>query len=248
MYEKKYEVSEIEVKEILFLFLKRLWIIILTGIICAAGAFLISKYLIKPEYRSTASIYIINRQDASKTTYTDLQTGSQLTKDIMFMINSRSVLESVIEKLDIDMTPKELADLISVNNPEGTRVLEISIVNKNPYLAKELADTIAIVASQNLVNIMEIEKINILEDGNLPVYPSSPDISRNTVIGAVLGCVIACFLILALHLMNDRIKNADDIEKYLGITTLAVIPWDEEVKKKKPFASKNVYQQEGYAS
>ena len=143
---------------------------------------------------------------------------------------------------------KELAESINVQNPEGTRILEISIVNKDPYFAKELADTVAKVASQNLVNIMEIEKINILEDGNLPIYPSSPNISKNTVIGAVSGCAIACFIILAFHLMNDRIKTADDIEKYLGITTLGVIPFDDEEKKKKSVSSKTLYQQEEYAS
>ncbi|HPU63767.1 MAG TPA: hypothetical protein PK304_06400, partial [Mobilitalea sp.] len=173
---------------------------------------------------------------------------TQLTKDIMFMITSRVVLENVIENLKTDMTPKELAESINVQNPEGTRILEISIVNKDPYFAKELADTVAKVASQNLVNIMEIEKINILEDGNLPIYPSSPNISKNTVIGAVSGCAIACFIILAFHLMNDRIKTADDIEKYLGITTLGVIPFDDEEKKKKSVSSKTLYQQEEYAS
>lgn len=248
MDDKNNEMNEIDVKELIYLLINRLWIIIIAGILCAVSAGLVSKYLISPLYTSTTKIYVINRQDETKTTYTDLQTGTQLTRDYMFMVTSRPVLESVIENLEIEMSTKELVDSISVRNPEGTRILEISIVHNDPYLAKQLADMVAKISSEQLVSIMEMEKVNIVEDGNLPGYPSSPNVTRDTMFGAFAGCVLACLVIVMVHMMNDNIKNSDDIEKYLGITTLGIIPLDEEIQKKKTLFSKRLYQNEEWAS
>lgn len=248
MHEKNKELIEIDIKDILQLIIRRLWIIAAACILCAAVTFLISKYLITPLYKSTTSIYIINRQDGTRTTYSDLQTGTQLTKDFMFMVTSRAVLEHVIEGLEIDMSLNELAALISVRNPDGTRILEISVVHKDRYFAKKLADMIAKVSSEQLVNIMEMEKINIVEEGNLPSYPTSPNIARNVLVGAFAGGATACLIIITLYLLNDRIKNADDIEKYLGITTLGVIPLEEGSRRKKSILAKKIFQKEEYAS
>lgn len=248
MYEKNYEMLRIDVKEIMHLLIRRLWIIIMAGILCAAATWLISKYLLPPIYTSKTSIYIINRQDGTRTTYSDLQTGSQLTKDFMFMVTSRPVLESVIEILGIDMSTGELADSISVRNPDGTRILEIRLEHKDPHLAKQLAETVAKVSSDYLVNIMEIEKVNIVEEANLPDYPSRPNITRNVIFGAFTGFVAAVLSVIAFYLFNDNIKNADDIERYLGITTLGVIPLEEEIKKKSTFIKSKIAQSEEYAS
>lgn len=246
--DERNNIFEIDVKELIYLLIRRWWIIIAVGILSAACAGLISQYLITPLYKSTTQIYVINRQDEKRTTYTDLQTGTQLTKDYMFMVTSRPVLEGVIESLEVDLSNKELADLISVRNPDGTRILEISVVYKDPYLAKQLADMVAKVSSEHLISIMEMEKVNIVEDGNLPTYPFSPNISRNVIFGAFAGLAIACLVIVFIHIMNDNIKNADDIEKYLGLTTLGIIPRDVDIRKKKTQIPKKIFHKEEWAS
>lgn len=248
MGESKYEVFEVDVKEILYLLFRRLWIIIAAGILSSVCAWSVSKYLIPPRYTSTTKIYVINRQDERKTTYTDLQTGSQLTKDYMFMVTSRPVLEGVIENLDFNMSPAELAGLISVRNPEGTRILEISVEYTDPYKAKQLADMVAQISSERLVSIMEMEKVSIIEDGNLPTSASSPNIKRNTVLGAFAGILAAGMIIIIVYLLNDNIKSAEDIEKYLGITTLGVIPKDDAFEGKREQVPKRIFHKEEWAS
>ncbi|MBQ8597501.1 MAG: protein-tyrosine kinase, partial [Lachnospiraceae bacterium] len=58
-----------------------------------------------------------------------------------------------------------------------------------------------------------------------------------TLIGGVLGCFILCAIILIQYLLDDTIKSSEDVEKYLGLSTLALIPVavsaEETAKKKK---------------
>src|SRR5690606_33142683 len=92
----KEEVIEIDVKEIFYLLLHRIWIILLIGVLGGVATWGFSTYFMEPMYTSTTMVYVINRQEENRTTYSDLQMGSQLTKDFSILVKSRPVTEKVI--------------------------------------------------------------------------------------------------------------------------------------------------------
>jgi capsular polysaccharide biosynthesis protein len=206
----------------------------LVSIFCGAGLGAYNKYLVTPIYTSQAKVYVLTKQDDSKmTTYSDIQTGTQLTKDYMILVKSRPVTEEVIRKLNLNMTHDQLVGMINVNTPKDTRILEIMINNPDAAVAKELADTLAEVSAERMVNVMDIKKVNVVEPGNLPTAPSSPNVLKKAIIGGIFGAVLTCVIILFIYIVNDSIRTTDDINKYLGINTLGVIPIVEETGKKK---------------
>lgn len=225
--------AEINLNELLALLLHKLWIIIIAILLAAAGTGAVNWFLIKPIYTSTTSIYVISKQEGNKMTYSDIQIGTQLTKDYMILVKSRPVIEEVISELDLDMTYEQLAGMIEVNTPQDTRILEIEVSHPDPLTAKQLADAIAEISKERMVSIMEMEKVNTMEPGNLPTSPASPNIVRNTIIGGILGGVIVSVIIILVYFLNDSIRTSDDIEKYLCMTTLGIIPLDEESESKK---------------
>lgn len=217
---------EINIRELFQILLKKLWIIMLAGITFAAGAGLYSKLFIKPVYTSGTKIYVINRENKEITTYSDLQTGAQLTQDYKILVKSRPVTEQVLKDFNLDMTHEQLVSDISVNTPANTRILEIKVKSTDPLLAKKLADGIAEVSVERMMSVMETEKANIVEYGNIPLLPSSPDIAFNVIAGGICGTVLAVFVLLFLYITDDTVKNPDDVEKYLGITVLGNIPFE----------------------
>jgi capsular polysaccharide biosynthesis protein len=231
--EQRTNVVEVDVKELFYLLLHKLWLIVLVGILGAACAGAASTYLMQPIYTSTTKVYVVSRQDESKMTLSDLQTGTQLTQDYMVLVRSRPVMEQVIEELNLDITEDELFNMINVVTPEGTRILEISVTYYDPVMTKKMADAIAEESSVQMINIMEMKKVNIVESGNLPTAPSSPNIFTNTILGGIMGLAITSVIIIMVHVMNDSIKSSDDIEKYLGITTLGLIPLEDGLNKKR---------------
>lgn len=226
---------EIDLKEIAYVLLKKFWVIFMAGIGVALIAFLLSKFVLVPTYKSTTTIYIINKEntDTSAMTYSDLQSGSQLTKDYMTLVTSRPVIEQVIATLKLNMKYEDLVKLVTVINPQDTRLLNITVEYKDPFMAKQMADAIRNASSVHIKEVMDIEKVNKAEDANIPDEPASPNTLRNTIIGGTAGGFLAVFIILLIYILDDTMKTPDDIEKYLGISVLSSIPMQDTSNRKK---------------
>lgn len=232
--EKEYvEEIEIDIKDILYQLLDKLWIIIFATVISGLFVTIGTKLLVEPTYESTTKLYVINRQDTSKVTSADLATGSQLTKDFQILVKSRPVTEQVIAELNLNISHEQLVSNIAVTTPEDSRVLEITVTYTDPYTAKKIADTLGNVSALKMVSILEMEKANIIEPGNVPYGAVSPNIVNNGLLGGLLGGLIVAAIFLIRYFMNDSIKTTEDVEKHLGLTILGSIPIDDELTESK---------------
>ena len=231
------EEVEIDLRQIFSVILSKIVVIILVGAIFGLVALIGSKMLIKPTYESTTSLYVLNRQSQGTTTYSDLQSSTQLTQDYVVLVTSRSVIEKVISELKLDMTNEELVKMINFNTPTNTRVLEITVSSHDQKQAKEIADKLAEVSADSIGEIMQTEKVTRIDAAQLPDKPVSPNVIQNGIIAGILGIIIAMAVLFVKFVMNDRINTSEDVEKYLGISTLALIPLSDELDDSKDVPS-----------
>lgn len=224
----------IDLTELLMVLWSKVHIILLSGILMALLVFVGTKLFITPRYTSITKMYVLSKQDSNAgVTYSDLQTGTQLTKDYMELVKSRPVLEQVIAILNLDMEPEDLEDMISVATATDTRILSVEVESENPREAKEIADAVRESVGIQITEIMDADAVNTVEEGNLPTEPSSPSVVKNLVIGLMLGLFIAIGIIVLIFIMDDTVKTPDDVEHYLGLNVLTSIPIQEGVKKTK---------------
>lgn len=223
----KNEEIEINLGEIFAVLLHKIWIIILATVVCGAVAFLYSFFIITPQYESTTKVYILNKQSGSSVTYSDVQLSSTLSKDYEQLVTSRYVIEGVICKLNLDDTYEELAARVSASNTDETRIIAITVTDPDPEQAQKIANAVRDLAAQHITQVMDIEAVNVVDNANLPDSPVSPSVPKWTLIGVAIGMIVSIAVIVIQHLLDDSIKSSEDIEKYLGISTLAVIPMNE---------------------
>ena len=133
-------------------------------------------------------------------------------------------MEDVIDELNLKMSPEQLRGSIATANPTGTRILEVTVTNTDGALAKKIADKVVEVASVYIGDKMEVVPPKIIEKGKIPTVQSSPSMSKNVMMGILLGIVLCCGIICVITIMDDTIKSEEDLEKYLGITVLASVP------------------------
>ena len=221
------DVIEIDLVELLGVILHNLWIIIVSGVIVAAVALLVSYFIITPKYESVTKIYVISKTNADTMTYSDLQAGSTLTKDYKELVKSRPVLEEVLAETGIDVELKELEEQITVEVPQDTRIVSITVEDKDPYEARIIADSVRIAASKHIREVMDTEAVNVVEEASLPIEKSSPSILMNTAIGYAVGLFLAIAIVIINYIMDDTIKTPDDVEKFLGVSVLGSIPYSE---------------------
>lgn len=230
-----YEQDEItiDIGELIAALWKKAHIIILAGVVCALAAFLGTKMFITPKYDSVTKIYVISKQNDATVTSGDLQTGNMLAKDYMEMVKSRPVLEEVISVLNLDMSTGALLNCITVEAPADTRMIKITVRHEDPKMAKDIADAVRDAASVQIKDVMNIDAVNTVEDGNLPTVKASPSTMKNTVLGGFLGVILAMGIIVLIHVLDDTIKTPDDVERYLELNVLASLPIKEGTKKNK---------------
>ncbi|HJA80961.1 MAG TPA: polysaccharide export protein [Candidatus Mediterraneibacter intestinipullorum] len=214
---------EIDLLEIFYALKKRALIIVAVLLAGAVLAGIYTRMMVTPVYRATSTMLVLTKE-TTLTSLADLQLGSQLTKDYSMLITSRTVLQEVIDELGVDMRYESLKEAVSINNPSDTRILELSVDNSDPQIAQELVNALANISSEYIGNQMEVVPPKVIEEAIVPEKPISPSMSRNVAMGALAGLVLAVGVVVLMTLMDDSIKSEDDIEKYLGLSTLAIIP------------------------
>ena len=228
--DKKFEDDdeiEIDLLELFYALRHRWWAILLALVIGAGAAGVYTKKLIAPHYQSTSMVYVLSKE-TTLASLADLQIGSQLTKDYSVIIKSRPVLQEVIDKQNLDLTTDELGEMITIDNPKDTRILSITVEDIEPMRAKAIVDEVTKSASNYIGDIMEMVPPKVIEDGGVAVKPSSPSVKKNAAVGGLGLAVLVCGLICLKTVLDDTIKSEEDIEKYLGLSVLAVIPDTEK--------------------
>lgn len=226
----------IDLGELFRVLLSKVHIIILAAILMALVAFVGTKLFVTPMYTSVTKMYVLAKDENSTTSssnYSELTAGSMLTKDYMELVKSRPVLEKTISVLNLKMQPAELASMISVSTPTDTRIMTVSVESANPKQAKEIADAVRDAVSVQIKEIMSVDSVNTVEEGNLPTSPSSPNTMKNMMLGGILGFVIAAGIITLIYLLDDTIKTPEDVENYLGLNVLTSVPIQSGAAKSK---------------
>ncbi|MFS9068271.1 capsular polysaccharide biosynthesis protein [Streptococcus infantis] len=229
---KEQDTVEINVIQLL----KALWakklLILLVAIVAGAVSFAYSSFVVKPEYRSTTRIYVVNRNQSDKPGLTnqDLQAGTYLVKDYREIILSQDVLEKVVSDLGLAINAKTLAKKVQVTVPADTRIVSISVSDHKPDEASRIANALREVAAQKIIAVTRVSDVTTLEEARPATGPSSPNIRRNTMMGVGAGAGLVIVVILLVELLDDRVKRPEDVEDVMNISLLGVVPNLDKLK------------------
>lgn len=214
--------------------LHKLWtkklLILFTAFYFAAFSFLGTYFFIQPTYTSTTRIYVVNQATDNKNlSAQDLQAGTYLVNDYKEIITSNDVLSEVIKDEKLNLSEAELSKMVSVNIPTDTRLISISVKAKTGQDAQVLANKVREVASKKIKTVTKVEDVTTLEEAKLPSSPSSPNIKRNGLLGAILGGFVAIVAVLVREVLDDRIRRPEDVEDVLEMTLLGIVPDTDKI-------------------
>lgn len=213
---------------------KRAWIIVLVAVAFGAAAFFGTKVLVTPTYRASFTAYVNNRNGVENTTSlssSDLNAAKSLVYTYAEIITSRSVLEASASQAGLDISYSKLSQMASTDIDTDSAIITVHVVGENPKQATDLASAIAEVAPTFVSQIVEGSSMRVVDT---PVQPTGiylPSYSRNAMLGVVLGIVLTCALVIIAELLNDKVRDADDLERRYGITIIGTIPNVVSVKK-----------------
>ncbi|MTB64724.1 capsular biosynthesis protein CpsC [Streptococcus sp. zg-86] len=217
---------EIDVLSLVRIIWKKKFLILVFATVLGALALGYSLLLATPRYDSTTRIYVVNRQnnEAAAITNQDLQAGTYLVKDYKEIILSQDVLKKAIDELALDVTPSQLAAKIKVTVPTDTRIISITVSDKDPEEAARIVNTFRLKASEKIIEVTKASDVTTVDEGVAALAPSSPKVKRNAALGFLAGGFLMTAMVVVAEIIDDRVKRPEDIEEVMGITMLGIVP------------------------
>lgn len=209
--------------------LKALWNHVILIAICTVAAallaFLITKLFIPETYRAKITMYVNNRttEGAQSITSADLTAAAKLVDTYTAIIKSEKVMSETIREAGVDMKTASLRKIVTTSAVNNTEVFDLYVTDTSKERAAALANAIADVSPAIIMEIVEGSSVKVIDDALIPTERYSPSYSRNLILGALIGFVAACAVVIVITLLDDTVKSTADFEGY-KYPMLAVIP------------------------
>lgn len=238
---------EIDVLELIRVLWKNVLVIMLVAVLLGSAVFGYTAFLVEPEYQATASMYVNNSSfNLGATSFSvstgDLSASSSLVSVYLYILESRTTLEEVIQIAELTYTPDELRKMISTSTVEKTGAFKVTVTSHDPAEVELIANCIARILPDRIAEIVDGTSVRIVDYAIIPSRRSGPSIVKNTILGVLIGGVLSAAWIVVKHLLTDTsrmmIQSVDDLrDMYPDIMVLATVPDVRQSEKKSGYYS-----------
>lgn len=238
-----FQEDEIDLLELFFHYLNYWWIIGCGALIGAVIAGLLTVFMIKPMYTSDAMLYVVNNSSGALASLADLQIGEKMSDDFGIVALSRPVIDSAIKEVKEvsgkEFTREDIRKIISVKSEN--RVVTITGTSDDPVDVYSIINAITEATADQIEKVMKYDRPGAIEEAEVTVKSVSPSMSKNLMIGFMIGLGIIVGILTVIFLLDDKIKTKDDVEKYLEVPVLTMIPFVDKSERKKDAKKKKEY-------
>lgn len=209
--------------------LKKAWVVGMVAVVGAVLAFLISAFVITPKYESSAMFYVNNSNfslgDTSVSiTSSDITASKSLVESYIVILDTKNSLEDVIDYAGVNRTYKEVREMLSAEAVNETEIFEVTVTSEDPEEAEQIAEAISYILPKRISSIIEGTSAKIVDTAVRPSAPSSPNIMTSTLLGFLLGFVIAVAAIVFYELFDVTIRTEEDVTTSCSHPILASVP------------------------
>ena len=199
--------------------------IVAAAVAAALICLLVCMFVLTPKYQASINMIVNTRQDTTTTFTSDnFNSAKNLISTYAVIIKSNTVLNEVIDTLDLDMTYGQLYGMVSVTGVDDTQIMKIAVTDTDAKRAGEIAQTIADIVPDVLVEKVEAGSCKTVSDVSVNPNKVFPQTKKYVVMAGLLGAVAVCGVLVLAHLLHDTIVDDEDVQKKLGLPMLGLIP------------------------
>ena len=214
-----------DLKDYLNVLIKRGWIIVLVAVITASATFAFCK-LQTVTYRSSIQLNVIpGRPDWGLQ-----QTIKGLMRNYSGQIKSRTLVESVVNRQQLDMTVDDVLREMTVSPIESDFLIQIDVDDIDAPRARLIAQTAAEVFVEDIrVYMLEQDKRDrvdvTIRDQATAGHVYWPKTGLLTLAGGLFGLLAGALVVIGLELLAaDIIRDGRDLERRTGLMAIGSIP------------------------
>lgn len=214
----------IDLLEVARAILKHLKLIILLCVVFGAAGFFGTKFLIAPTYTASTSIYLTPQISESGTLdYNSQMANSKLVTNVVNLMTQNNVMSAVAKDVGME-NASSVKKCISVTNESNTEIVTVTATTEDPKLSKDIANDTVSTFIRTMQKNLNVRNIEVVDKAKLSYIPSGPNVKKNTLLATMVGFVLGCGYAVLRFLLDNRLRNKEEAEKYLGIPVFCEIP------------------------
>jgi len=210
---------------------KALWkhaiAILLAMVLCAGIGFSLACWVIPAKYQASALLYVNNSSvsvGSTSISLSDLSASQTLVDTYIAILKTRLTLNDVIEQAEVRYTFEELKKMIAAKSVNGTEIFEVTVTSKDPEEAERIANTIVKVLPEKIAQIMDGSSVRTVDLAVAPEKQYSPSLGKYTLMGALVGLLFSCGVVVVRELLDEQIRSEDELLQSYNLPVLAAIP------------------------
>ena len=212
------------------LLLSRWWMILIAGILIALAALAYTDYNHEDLYQSTTKLYV-QIEDKSNNLSNSVAATSRVDAYII-VLKSRTTLEDAAKVIKQDYPNYNrsygaLHGMIDTSVDGDTEIFTVTVTSRSKEEAYLVAKALVKVMKERVPALFgSSAEVGVVDSPVISSTPVEPHYSKNALIGFFAGALLCAAVIVALDLLNDRLKSADWLTQTYGgeIPVLASIP------------------------
>lgn len=224
--------KEITIQNLIQEILKKWWLVAISMIVCGAIFFTYSSFFIAEMFTTVGSVYVDNKAqeiiknetENNTANLYDLTTAEMLVDTYIEILSSNSFFELIKKHENIPYTSQQMRSMVTYSRVEETGVIYVKVTAPNPEHAQLICNSVLKYANLQIMNIMEVGSVKLIDTAEIPHSRSYPNVTKNTLIGMILGMLLSFGIIFLINYFDVHIKTVEDIESKYDLVVLGTIP------------------------
>ncbi len=228
---KNEEYVEIDLQRVFAALWHKIWLVILVAVLCAVLTFVFVFNFVDPLYEASAMFYV-NNSDISvgsaslDISSADITASKDLVESYIVILNTRETLQKVIDYAGVNLSYGKLRGMLSAASVNSTEIFRVVVTSKSPEEAYKIADAIQYILPDRIDGIIDGTTARIVDSAVMPSkqHPSSPNYTKNTLIGFIVGLLLAAAVVILQEIFDVTIRSEEDMEQVCKHPILAAVP------------------------
>lgn len=229
--------EEINIKELLQYMKEKIWIVGIALVLSLTTSIIYTQAIKKPIYKSSTTYVLISDSNKEGITTSEVTLNEKLIATYKEIIKSRNILEKVIQELNLDETPSSLAKKISVEQVGTSSMIKITVSNKDPEMAKKIAETIGNAFSKEIESLYKISNLGLVDKALVPLVAANESNSKEMIMINGGALALSLMIIFMLFYFDNTVKDQEQVQEKTNLPVLGNVPL---VTKKKEGKEKDL--------
>ena len=222
--------EEIDLKELLMFIKDKIGLLItITAAVCLIGC-IYGLFIQTPMYESYTTVILSGNESSSAINQADVNLNRVLVDTYAEIVKSRRVLTKVIDELNLETTYENLYNKISVSSVNNTEIIKITVNDKNPIEAKNIANITAEYFTDEISELYNMNNVDILDEAIESEKPYNINVIKQTIIYLMLGFILAAGILFVIFYFDRSVKSIEQVEQKIKLPILGGV---QDISKNK---------------